>query len=148
MTGPWYKDSWSLGGIIIVGIVVLAGVASAFGSQSNKSPQPTPTPTASIVAEKSPSPTSTPSPSATATPKQTLTPTPKPTLAPTPQPVVVQSTPAPTVAPQSCTPLSNEGTCYEPGEYCRDSDHGATGVAGDGKQISCEYNNGWRWEAI
>jgi hypothetical protein len=57
-------------------------------------------------------------------------------------------TPPPTAAPaSSCTPLSNEGTCYEPGEYCRTTDHGVVGVAGDGKTIKCEYNNGWRWEA-
>jgi hypothetical protein len=42
--------------------------------------------------------------------------------------------------------LSDEGTCYEPGEYCRDSDHGASGVAGDGESITCEDNDGWRWE--
>jgi hypothetical protein len=45
-----------------------------------------------------------------------------------------------------CTPLSNEGTCYEAGEYCRDSDHGATGVAGNGETITCANNDGWRWE--
>jgi hypothetical protein len=42
--------------------------------------------------------------------------------------------------------LSDENTCYEPGEYCRDSDHGASGVAGDGEAIMCENNDGWRWE--
>lgn len=47
----------------------------------------------------------------------------------------------------SCTPLSAEGTCYEPGEYCRDDDHGASGIAGDGESIVCEDNDGWRWEA-
>ena len=47
---------------------------------------------------------------------------------------------------RSCHPLSNEGTCYEPGEFCRDSDHGTSGVAGDGEKIICEDNNGWRWE--
>ncbi len=47
----------------------------------------------------------------------------------------------------SCYPLSNEGTCYEPGEFCRNSDHGASGVAGDGENIICEYN-GWRWEPV
>ena len=45
-----------------------------------------------------------------------------------------------------CSPLSDEGTCYEPGEYCRDADHGTSGVAGDGKAITCEDNDGWRWE--
>src|SRR5216684_2854236 len=51
-------------------------------------------------------------------------------------------------APAGCYPLSNEGTCYEPGEFCRNSDHGVTGVAGDGKTIKCEDNDGWRWEPI
>lgn len=69
----------------------------------------------------------------------------------TPPAPAVTSSPAPTPttpsAPQpSCTPLSNEDTCYEPGEYCRAADHGVSGVAGDGKSITCENNNGWRWE--
>lgn len=58
------------------------------------------------------------------------------------------TTPAPpaSTAPAGCNPLSDEGTCYEPGEYCRDDDHGASGVAGDGEPIICEDNDGWRWE--
>ena len=48
-------------------------------------------------------------------------------------------------SPSGCYPLSNKGTCYEPGERCRDSDHGASGVAGDGESIICEDNDGWRW---
>ena len=51
-------------------------------------------------------------------------------------------------APASCSPISDEGTCYEPGEYCRDDDHGTSGVAGDGKAITCEDNDGWRWEPV
>ncbi len=51
-------------------------------------------------------------------------------------------------ATSSCHPLTNNGKCYEPGEFCRNSDHGATGVAGDGKTIVCEFNNGWRWEPV
>jgi hypothetical protein len=47
-----------------------------------------------------------------------------------------------------CQPLSNEGTCYEPGESCSSSDHGLTGVAGDGEQIVCQDNDGWRWEPV
>lgn len=46
----------------------------------------------------------------------------------------------------SCYPLTNGGNCYEPGEYCRDSDHGKHGIAGNGEAIVCEDNNGWRWE--
>lgn len=51
-------------------------------------------------------------------------------------------------APASCYPLTNGGNCYEPGEYCRDDDHGASGIAGDGKNIVCEDNDGWRWEPV
>lgn len=57
----------------------------------------------------------------------------------------VAPAPQPTPTP-SCYPLTNGGNCYEPGEYCRNSDHGATGVAGNGEAIICEDNNGWRWE--
>jgi hypothetical protein len=56
------------------------------------------------------------------------------------------SAPAAPVTAASCYPLSDEGTCYEPGEYCRDDDHGTSGVAGDGESIVCEDNDGWRWE--
>jgi len=58
------------------------------------------------------------------------------------------SAPPSSAAPTGCFPLSDEGTCYEPGEYCRDSDHGVTGVAGDGENITCEDNDGWRWEPV
>jgi hypothetical protein len=60
---------------------------------------------------------------------------------------MVGSSAAPASA-SSCTPLSNENTCYEPGEYCRTSDHGVTGVAADGKSIKYEDSDGWRWEPI
>jgi hypothetical protein len=66
------------------------------------------------------------------------------TPAPTPTPAAVPATTAPAQA--GCYPLSNEGTCYEPGEFCRKVDHGTSGVAGDGEAITCEDNDGWRWE--
>jgi cardiolipin synthase A/B len=59
-------------------------------------------------------------------------------------------TPPPATNPTTagCTPIDNEGGCYEPGEYCRDDDHGTTGRAGDGQTITCEDENGtWYWES-
>jgi hypothetical protein len=53
---------------------------------------------------------------------------------------------APPLESPSCQPKTNGGNCYEPGEICRKSDHGASGVAGDGENIVCQNNNGWRWE--
>jgi hypothetical protein len=63
--------------------------------------------------------------------------------APTTPPAVAPSTSA---APAGCHPLTNSGKCYKPGEFCRTADHGASGVAGDGEAITCEDNDGWRWE--
>jgi hypothetical protein len=62
--------------------------------------------------------------------------------APKPKPTPPTTTPVPT----TCYPMTDSGNCYEPGEYCRNDDHGTSGVAGDGEAITCEDNNGWRWE--
>lgn len=52
-----------------------------------------------------------------------------------------------TTTPSGCYPIDDEGGCYEPGEYCRDDDHGTTGRAGDGATIVCDDRNGtWYWE--
>jgi Bacterial Ig-like domain (group 3) len=48
----------------------------------------------------------------------------------------------------ACHPRASSGNCYEPGEFCPKADHGETGVAGDGKTIVCEDNDGWRWEPV
>lgn len=45
-----------------------------------------------------------------------------------------------------CSPQTDSGGCYEPGEFCRDDDHGVSGTAGDGEAITCQDNDGWRWE--
>jgi hypothetical protein len=49
-------------------------------------------------------------------------------------------------SPSSCQPKTKGGNCYEPGEMCRKSDHGASGVSGGGENIVCRDNDGWRWE--
>jgi hypothetical protein len=88
---------------------------------------PTATPTA---APATPPPPSAPPP--TAPPATVAPPTAPPAQAPAP--------------PAGCYPLTNSGGCYEPGEFCRTSDHGRTGLAGDGEAIVCVNNDGWRWE--
>lgn len=67
---------------------------------------------------------------------------------PAPPRTIPPAAPAPPASKpgSSCYPLTNGGKCYEPGEYCRNSDHGSSGVAGDGETIVCKDNNGWRWE--
>jgi hypothetical protein len=75
-------------------------------------------------------------------------PAPVPVTTAAPPPVTTAAPPPTTAAPVGCHPLTNAGKCYEPGEFCRVSDHGMTGVAGDGEAIKCEDNDGWRWEPI
>jgi hypothetical protein len=46
----------------------------------------------------------------------------------------------------SCHPTTTSGHCYLPGEYCRKSDKGKSGVAGNGTKITCKkYKSGYRW---
>jgi type IV secretory pathway VirB10-like protein len=76
-------------------------------------------------------------------------PAPPPTqAAPQPPPPPPPATRAAPAAPAGCTPKTDAGNCYEPGEFCRTGDRGTTGVAGDGKAIKCEDNDGWRWEPV
>jgi len=53
---------------------------------------------------------------------------------------------AATSSPSSCYPQTKSGNCYEPGEMCRKSDRGSSGMTADGESIKCEDNDGWRWE--
>ena len=73
-------------------------------------------------------------------------PTKAPTTAPAPPPPPPPTSAPPT--PAGCYPKTDSGNCYEPGEFCRDSDHGMSGIAGDGERIVCEDNDGWRWEPV
>ena len=69
---------------------------------------------------------------------------------PSPAPPAAAPSPAPapptTAAPAGCYPTTSGGNCYRAGELCPDADHGQSGVAGNGEAITCEDNDGWRWE--
>jgi hypothetical protein len=153
---PWmlwvrrHKVLAALGGIAFLVLITVAAQAST----TKGAPSPGATSTAVISATRAaaqPPPSQTPSSSpATAAPstiKATVAaPVPATRAAVPPPPPPPPAPPAPPPAKAGCHPLSNSGTCYEPGEFCRKSDHGANGVAGDGKSITCENNDGWRWE--
>lgn len=98
-----------------------------------------------MVSSSPPPPSSAPAPVETTATKAPVVAAPPPLAAETTE-TTPRTTPAAAPSPASCHPLTNSGKCYEPGEYCRSSDHGVTGVAGDGKTITCEDNDGWRWE--
>ncbi len=159
---PWprrYKVMTVLGSLAVL-IIVIAGMAS-LGAKArqadNASAVATTTPTRTATPSRTPArhatsakavPTSAPLTAQAAAPAPATTAPAPATTAPAPVATTHAAAPPPpaSTAPTGCRPLSDEGTCYEPGEYCRDDDHGVTGVAGDGKTITCEDNDGWRWE--
>ncbi len=124
----------------VVAVFAIAGVASGNQHPSNQS---------AVLSASSSAHTSTPSSSHSQAPTPSPVHTSTPVSTPRPAPIATAapiSAPAP--AAQGCTPLTNGGNCYEPGEFCRTSDRGASGVAGDGERIACEDNDGWRWEPV
>jgi hypothetical protein len=142
-------------------IVVVATEGGSAQPQTASTTKPSPVASNKLRDAVKPSRSATPSPARSALPSPSYAaPTPSQTyaeLAPTTQapattaPAYIPPTAqaAPIQAPAaSCSPLTDGGKCYEPGEYCRDSDHGDTGVAGDGESIECKDNDGWRWEPV
>jgi hypothetical protein len=64
---------------------------------------------------------------------------------PVPPPVRITSSAAPAQA--ACYPKTSGGNCYRAGEFCRKSDLGSAGVAGNGERIRCEASGSRnRWE--
>ena len=167
----WLRHDWSVlrRGIItaVVGVVLII-VLPSVNSKPTTTTALSPTalggtaspshaaPASSKPASPSPVATKSRTPVTSAPPKTAVAAVPVQTSAApayTPPPVPAPTTQAPqpvqtTAQPQGCSPQTDSGKCYEPGEYCRDNDHGVTGVAGDGEAIKCEDNDGWRWEPV
>lgn len=173
--GPQDRKPWAArhkvltGFLAFCGLVFIIGAAAAAGFSSSSSSSrsaavassPTvkaPATTASPTVKKAPVAThavttapSTPAPTTPAPPStQPRTTAAVQKSAPsTPAQTTAAATPSPTASkpPVNCSPLTTKGKCYEPGEFCPKSDHGMSGVAGDGEAINCVDNGGWRWEA-
>ncbi|MFF3612933.1 hypothetical protein [Streptomyces sp. NPDC002580] len=46
----------------------------------------------------------------------------------------------------TCSIVSSSGNCYAAGQFCRNSDHGASTTNASGTRITCSYrSNAWRW---
>lgn len=133
----------------------LTGTASATatGSPSHHATATATAPKATATARQAPPEKTQPAAPATSPVPATTAAAPAPTAhapsttAPAPTTSAAAAPPPPSsAAPAGCHPLTNGGNCYEPGEFCRVSDHGVSGVTGDGEPITCEDNDGWRWE--
>ena len=157
--GPERRKPWAARHKVLTGFLVFCGLvfvigAAAKASSSSSSSSPvaatvSPTPKVPVVKVRSTArqtPTAAPTSTTAAAPSTPVATTPAAQPAVPSAPARTTPAPPPSSAPANCHPLSDEETCYEPGEYCRDDDHGVSGVAGDGEPIICEYNDGWRWE--
>jgi hypothetical protein len=118
--------------IVLLVVIILATNKSNTPAAATSLSSPGPSPTNSIVSTPAPTPTLT---------LTTAPPTLPATTAPAAPPVTAAAPPA-----AACSPRTSSGNCYKPGEFCPKSDHDASGVAGDGENITCENNDGWRWE--
>ncbi|MFE0332351.1 hypothetical protein ACFW08_37305, partial [Streptomyces sp. NPDC058960] len=46
----------------------------------------------------------------------------------------------------TCSIVSNSGNCYSAGQFCRNSDHGASTTDASGTSITCAPSGSrWRW---
>jgi hypothetical protein len=162
---PWHKRRWvritgAISGALVV-IIALTNHSGTSPAAATSPAKPAATAPAKSATPKAQAPKATPKRTkpaapaapanptqAPASPAQTMPAAAAPAQPSSPAPVQSTQPTAPPAAatPAGCYPLSNGGTCYEPGEYCRNADHGVSGMAGDGEAITCEYNNGWRWE--
>ncbi|MEU5510499.1 hypothetical protein AB0G89_23920 [Streptomyces fungicidicus] len=96
----------------------------------------TTTATATVTAEPEPAPTVTKT-------KKVTTPGPTVTVTKTARAAAGSGTSSST---GTCSITSNAGNCYQAGQYCRNSDHGATTTTAGGTRITCRYSsNAWRW---
>jgi hypothetical protein len=168
----WLRNDWPAwargivtGVVGIFALIVIAGVAAgpptptalsstgavgtsasphAVASSRSASPSPVVTTPAAPVTSAAPKTTApAPAPVHTSAAPVYVPPAPAPTTqAPAPQ------QPAQTTeqAQQSCYPLTSGGNCYKPGEYCRKADRSTSGIDAEGDAITCEDNDGWRWE--
>ncbi|WP_107436436.1 hypothetical protein, partial [Streptomyces avermitilis] len=103
-------------------------------------PAPTVTVTATATETAKPEPV----PTVTKTKTKTVK-TPGPT-APSPKPPRPRGSGTSHSNTSTCSIVSNSGNCYQAGQFCRNSDHGALTTTASGARIKCSYSsNAWRW---
>jgi hypothetical protein len=119
-------------GSVFVGVVVLLGPLAIIFVALGAPPQRIP-----VAAHLPTTNSSTLPPATTIAPAVTSTTT-APTTTTTPRP-------PPTTTTAALCYLDPEGNCYQAGESCPESLHDRT-VKGASGPLTCENNNGWRWE--
>ncbi|QIY95443.1 hypothetical protein HEP87_17095 [Streptomyces sp. S1D4-11] len=143
-TRPWRKRKrvWAAG-ILLFGLGAMGGTQGAQDEvNAAKAAAAGPRPTVTVTATATATVTATPKPRVTVT-KTVRTPGPTKTVTEAAQDAGADASGSSDTG--TCSIVSNSGNCYEAGQYCRNSDHGASTTDADGAGITCAYRNGWRW---
>jgi hypothetical protein len=151
---PIYKQWWFWTVAAVVLFLAIEGIGATASGNKAKNTAATVVTTTTVARPSTTRPPPTTRPPATTTTKPVVTTT---TVAPTTVPPSTTSppateappspgAPAPAAAAPACDPQTDTGGCYEPGEFCRTSDRGSSGTTAGGQPITCEDNDGWRWE--
>ncbi|MEU2085176.1 hypothetical protein ABZ569_25355 [Streptomyces albus] len=128
----------------------LAGVLIGTAGDDGQQPAAEAKPAATVTATPKPGPTVTktvkPTPKPAPTVTVTKTATPEAPDTGTDTSTDADSTDSTETGSGTCSIVSNSGNCYSAGQFCRNSDHGATTSTASGRTIKCTYSaNSWRW---
>lgn len=139
------KRIW-LGSIALVALGAFGGTQSANDvatSAQALSAKPAPTVTITATATE----TAKPEPAPTVTKTRTVkTPGPTVTVTKAAQAAGSSNSHGSSASSGKCSIVSNAGNCYQAGQFCRNSDHGALTTTASGARIKCAYSaNAWRW---
>ncbi|MFE9953312.1 hypothetical protein ACFYRJ_38590 [Streptomyces sp. NPDC005531] len=139
------KRIW-LGSIALVALGAFGGTQSANDvatSAQALSAKPAPTVTITATATQ----TAKPEPAPTVTKTRTVkTPGPTVTVTKAAQAAGSSNSHGSSASSGKCSIVSNAGNCYQAGQFCRNSDHGALTTTASGARIKCTYSaNAWRW---
>ncbi|MFE7233025.1 hypothetical protein ACWCRF_13810 [Streptomyces sp. NPDC002405] len=145
------RPSHRRGVVRAAGIALLAMGAFGCGQSADGAAKPQPSVTVTATATVTATETVTPEPTATVTTTETVR-TPGPTVTVTKAAAAGTSTSRSSgsaggnSASGTCSIVSNAGNCYQAGQFCRNSDHGARTTTANITPITCSLrSNSWRW---
>ncbi|MEU6066488.1 MULTISPECIES: hypothetical protein [Streptomyces] len=149
-TRPWYKRKrvWAAS-VVVFGLGAMGGNQSAqdeVNAAKAAAAKPRPTITVTATATVTELPKAAPAPTVTKT-RTVKKPGPTVTVTKAAQNVSgADHSNSGSSGTGTCSITSNAGNCYQAGQYCRNSDHGAVTTTAGGTSIRCSYSSGaWRW---
>lgn len=152
-----HRRAWAVGTALLAFGLVGCGAGQSDGNAADPATsQPTPTVTVTTTATATATVTAKPEPEPAPTVTETETVTrPGPTVTVTKAAQAVGSGGGSSTSGGSsggggssgkCSIVSNSGNCYQAGQFCRNSDHGASTTTASGSRITCSYSgSAWRW---